>query len=63
MSECPTTSTTQGILRPQLAAEHIDLRRYPAANDVGRFVERYWAVHWGLRGREPCQVELIPHPS
>ncbi|MGH8826426.1 MAG: DUF6597 domain-containing transcriptional factor, partial [Jiangellaceae bacterium] len=61
MSERPTTST-QGILRPRLAAEHIDLRRFPAANDVGRFVERYWAVHWDLRGREPYQVELIPHP-
>ena len=57
----PTTST-QGILRPRAAAAHIDLRRYPIAPDLGRYAERYWAVHWDLRGRDPYQVEFIPHP-
>ena len=57
----PTTST-QGILRPRLTEKHIDLRRYPVAADLDRYVERYWAVHWDLSDREPYQVELVPHP-
>ncbi|MQA02096.1 MAG: helix-turn-helix domain-containing protein [Streptosporangiales bacterium] len=57
----PTTST-KGILQPKQAAEHIDLRRYPAAPDVGRFVERYWAVHWSLGPGESYAVRLISHP-
>lgn len=57
----PTTST-KGILRPRETADHIDLRRYPVAPDLGRYAERYWAVHWDLRGRQPYRVGLIPHP-
>lgn len=54
------TTSTNNILRPQDAAAHIDLRRYPAPPDLGRYVERFWAVHWDLD--EPYEVELIPHP-
>ncbi|MQA78155.1 MAG: helix-turn-helix domain-containing protein [Streptosporangiales bacterium] len=56
------TTSDKGILRPQEAAEHIDLRRYPPEPDVGRFVERYWAVHWDLRDRDPYRVDIISHP-
>jgi AraC-like DNA-binding protein len=57
----PTTST-KGVLRPQDAATHVDIRRYPAVGHIGRYVERFWAVHWDLRGQDPYAVELIPHP-
>lgn len=54
------TTGTNNILRPQEAARHIDLRRYPAPPDLGRYVERFWAVHWDLD--EPYEVELITQP-
>lgn len=57
----PTTST-KGILQPEQAAEHIDLRRYPASPAVGQFVERYWAVHWSLPPGQTYAVRLISHP-
>lgn len=57
----PTTSTA-GILRPRDAATRIDLRRYPAPTRTADYVERYWAVHWDLRDRDPYTIELVPHP-
>lgn len=64
MAPVPTgpTTSTKGILQPNQAAAHIDLRRYPAAPDVGSLVERYWAVHWRLAPGETYAVRLISHP-
>lgn len=56
------TTSTKGILRPRQAADHIDLRRYPPGAEAGRFVERYWAVHWDLRGGDPYPVRLLSQP-
>lgn len=56
------TTSDKGLLRPQEAAEHIDLRRYLPQPALARFVERFWAVHWDLRDREPYRVDLISHP-
>lgn len=54
------TTTEHGILRPHEAARHIDLRRYPPAPELERYVERFWAVHWDLD--ELYDVQLISHP-
>jgi AraC-like DNA-binding protein len=55
----PTTSE-HGILHPRETSRRIDLLRYLPKPEVGRFVERYWAVHWDLA--EPYDVHVIPHP-
>lgn len=56
------TASDKGILRPQEAARHIDLRRYPVAGPLGRYVERYWAVHWDLPEGASYESVVIPHP-
>lgn len=62
VSELRTTSD-KGVLRPDEAAEHFDLHRYAPADDVGRFVERYWAVHWDLAEGETYESHVLTHPS
>ncbi|GAA1679144.1 helix-turn-helix domain-containing protein [Glycomyces endophyticus] len=57
----PTTSD-KGILRPQEAARHIDLRRYPIEGPLGRYVERFWAVHWDLPEGDSYESVVVPHP-
>lgn len=52
----------RGILKPQQAAEHFTLSRYPPSPELAPFVERYWMVHWDLRGRDPYVQETLPHP-
>ncbi|MEU6859190.1 helix-turn-helix domain-containing protein [Glycomyces sp. NPDC046736] len=56
------TSSDKGLLRPQQAARHIDLRRYPVTGALGMYVERYWAVHWDLPEGTAYESVVIPHP-
>lgn len=56
------TASDKGLLRPQEAARHIDLRRYPVRGPIGRYVERYWAVHWDLPEGASYESTVIPHP-
>ncbi|PRY52993.1 MULTISPECIES: AraC family transcriptional regulator [Glycomyces] len=56
------TASDKGILRPQEAARHIDLRRYPVTGPLGRYVERFWAVHWDLPEGSSYESVVVPHP-
>ncbi|SDL15623.1 AraC-type DNA-binding protein [Glycomyces sambucus] len=56
------TASDKGILRPQEAARHIDLRRYPVPGPLGRYVERYWSVHWDLPEGSSYESVVVPHP-
>ncbi|WP_026923940.1 AraC family transcriptional regulator [Glycomyces arizonensis] len=57
------TASDKGLLRPQEAARHIDLRRYPVEGPLGTYVERYWSVHWDLPAGASYESVIIPHPS
>lgn len=57
-----TTTSTKGIVRPGEVGQAFELRRFPPAPALEPFVERYWAVHWDRRGREPYPVRLISQP-
>lgn len=56
-------SDEKGILHPQEQARHRSLERLAPGPEVGRFVERYWAVRWDLRGQPAYVAEVLPHPS
>jgi AraC-like DNA-binding protein len=56
------TASDKGILRPQEAAQFIDLRRYRETGALGQFVERYWSVHWDLPEGDSYESVVIPHP-
>ena len=56
------TASDKGILRPQEAAQFIDLRRYRETGVLGQYVERYWSVHWDLPEGDSYESVVIPHP-
>ncbi|MCC3765242.1 helix-turn-helix domain-containing protein [Glycomyces sp. TRM65418] len=56
------TASGKGLLRPQEAARHIDLRRYPETGALGAYVERYWSVRWDLPEGAAYESVVIPHP-
>lgn len=56
------TASDKGMLRPQEAAEHIDLRRHPAEGALAAYVERYWTVRWDLPAGASYESVTIPHP-
>lgn len=53
---------TRGILDPAAARSRFTLTRHFPAADVGAFVQRYWIIHWDLRGRPAHRQETLPHP-
>lgn len=56
------TASGKGLLRPQEAARHIDLRRYSETGALGAWVERYWSVRWDLPEGASYESVVIPHP-
>jgi AraC-like DNA-binding protein len=56
------TASDKGILRPQEAVHHIDLRRYPVTGPLGAYVERYWSVRWDLPEGASYESVVVPHP-
>jgi AraC-like DNA-binding protein len=56
------TASDKGILRPQEAAQYIDLRRYRETGLLGQYVERYWSVRWDLPAGTAYESVVIPHP-
>ncbi|MQM28536.1 AraC family transcriptional regulator [Glycomyces albidus] len=56
------TASDKGMLRPQEAANHIDLRRYPVTGPLATYVERFWSVRWDLPEGSSYESVLIPHP-
>lgn len=59
----PQTSTTSGILRPELLARHVDLRRYPAPPSCAAWVEMLWSLTWDLPAGASYISHTLPHPA
>nr|QKW93808.1 DNA-binding transcriptional activator FeaR [Vitiosangium cumulatum] len=57
----PSTSQ-RGILNPHEGRKHFHLARHAPAGDLSFFVERHWIIRWDLRGQEPFEQEVLPHP-
>lgn len=55
-------SEPRGILNPQAAARKFQISRRAAAHDLACYVERYWIIHWDLRGQEGHIQETLPYP-
>ena len=52
----------KGILNPHLGAQHFQLTRYRPTPDLRLFIERYWIIHWDLRGQPPYLSQTLPYP-
>lgn len=59
----PATATTQGILRPDELARHVDLARWPAPEGLARWVEYLWGVRWVLPDGASYGAQVVPHPA
>jgi AraC-like DNA-binding protein len=57
-----TMGKPRGVLNLKAGAKKFQLSRYPPAQDLSFFVERYWIVSWDLRGQEPYVQETLPYP-
>lgn len=57
------TASTSGILRPDLLAEHVDVRRWPCGPAVERWVENHWSLRWDLPGGLVYPSQTLPHPT
>jgi AraC-like DNA-binding protein len=53
----------RGVLRPDLAAEHFQLSRYPPSELLAPFVDYYWIPRWDLRGKPAYEQTILPHPN
>jgi AraC-like DNA-binding protein len=53
----------RGVLRPDLAAEHFRLSRYPPSAALAPFVDYYWIPRWDLREKPPYEQTILPHPN
>jgi AraC-like DNA-binding protein len=53
----------RGVLRPDLAAGHFRLSRYPPSEVLAPFVDYYWIPRWDLRGKPPYELTILPHPN
>ena len=51
----------RGVLRPDLAAEHFRLSRYPPSGALAPFVDYYWIPRWDLRGKPTYEQTILPH--
>src|SRR4051794_21600508 len=61
----PRTSPTgnHGLVRPWEHGRSFHLESLPPSPQLERVVDRHWIVRWDLRGRQPFQQEVLPHPS
>lgn len=53
----------RGVLRPQEAARHLELRVHPPADALAGYVEYYWNPRWDLRGRPDHVQDVLAHPN
>lgn len=58
-----TTSTSAGVLRPDLFREHVSVQRHPAGADLSAWVEYYWSLRWDLPAGASFLSQTLPHPS
>jgi AraC-like DNA-binding protein len=53
----------RGVLRQALAADRFTLARHEPSAALTPFVDFIWVLHWDLRGREPHEQTILPHPN
>src|SRR5262245_47999702 len=58
----PNVLNSRGILNPQVAEKKFQITRHLPAPHIAFFVERYWIIHWDLRGQPPYVQETLPYP-
>ncbi|MFC7331028.1 DUF6597 domain-containing transcriptional factor [Marinactinospora rubrisoli] len=58
----PVSKDARGIIAPAAGLTRFRLDRYPPSAGVARFVDRYWAVTWDLRGRPDFTQRVFAHP-
>ncbi len=58
-----TEFTSRGILNPRAASGRFSLERHAPAADLEPLVERYWVIHWDLRGLSPHNQETLSYPA
>jgi AraC-like DNA-binding protein len=51
------------ILNPGLGRQKFRFSAPAAAPGLQAFVEHYWIIHWDLRGQEPHEQRVLPHPA
>jgi AraC-like DNA-binding protein len=51
------------VLRPALAAERFSLARNEPCAALAPFVDFTWILRWDLRGQEPHEQTILPHPN
>ncbi|HEX7097397.1 MAG TPA: hypothetical protein VF183_16030, partial [Acidimicrobiales bacterium] len=57
------TASLAGVLRPDEFARHVELRRWPAAPEVDRWVENHWSLRWDLPEGRHFLSQVLPHPT
>jgi AraC-like DNA-binding protein len=50
-------------LRQALAADQFTLARHAPSASLAPFVDFVWILRWDLRGREPHEQTILPHPN
>ncbi|MFF2557039.1 helix-turn-helix domain-containing protein [Nocardia sp. NPDC058058] len=58
----PPPETAKGILRPREQIAASNHARLPAGEQVARYVEFYWSVHWDRTGLPPYSAEVLGFP-
>lgn len=53
----------RGVLRPDLAAAVVELRRHAPDPRLAAHVEFYWNPRWDLRGRPDHEQKVLAHPN
>jgi len=52
-----------GVLHAAAAATRFGLARHEPPADLAAFVEFFWVVRWDLRGEQPHEQAILPHPN
>jgi len=52
-----------GVLHAAAAAARFGLARHEPPADLAAFVEYFWVVCWDLRGGQPHEQAILPHPN
>jgi AraC-like DNA-binding protein len=53
----------RGVLRPDIAARRFTLSRRQPSAALAPFVEYHWILRWDLRGQQPHEQTILPHPN
>ena len=53
----------RGVLRQDRASARFRLARYDPAAALAPFIDFHWIVAWDLRGEDPHDQTILPHPN